>query len=131
MNTSHNKNRVVDHGWKNVFKNLIRRSNNDSPGTEQSQNKNSNTVVQEFNKAEVEEGDDKNDIFTMTEFHSVTAECGSAIDDGDCRLNCPSEDDNPYTSTGQNREKSKKSEYLNLDVSKLSAKQKDIYPTAH
>ena len=23
MNTSHNKNRVIEHGWKNVFKNII------------------------------------------------------------------------------------------------------------
>ena len=23
MNTSHNKNRVIEHGWKNVFKNIL------------------------------------------------------------------------------------------------------------
>ena len=39
MNTSHKKNRVVDHGWKNVFKNLIRCSNDDFPGTEEPTNK--------------------------------------------------------------------------------------------
>lgn len=27
MNTSHNKNRIIEHGWKNVFKNLIGRTN--------------------------------------------------------------------------------------------------------
>ena len=26
MNTSHNKNRIVEHGWKNVFKNMLGRS---------------------------------------------------------------------------------------------------------
>jgi hypothetical protein len=28
MNTSHNKNRVIEHGWKNVFKNLFGKYNN-------------------------------------------------------------------------------------------------------
>ena len=28
MNTSHNKNRVIEYGWKNVFMNLIRKGNN-------------------------------------------------------------------------------------------------------
>ena len=30
MNTSHNKNRVIEHGWKNVFKNLFGKFNNSS-----------------------------------------------------------------------------------------------------
>ena len=29
MNTSHNKNRVIEHGWKNVFKNIAGKKNNE------------------------------------------------------------------------------------------------------
>ena len=134
MNTSHNKNRVVDHGWKNVFKNLIRCSNDDFPGTEGPKNKNNKTVVRAIDNTQVEHRDDKNDIFTMTTFYSndsIIAECGSPINYDDVRLNCPSKEQYPSTSKGQNREKFKKCEYVNLDVNKLSAKQVDIYPTAH
>jgi len=134
MNTSHNKNRVVDHGWKNVFKNLIRCSNDDFPGTEGPKNKNNKTVVRAIDNTQVEHRDDKNDIFTMTTFYSndsIIAECGSPINYDDVRLNCPSKEQYPSTSKGQNREKFKKCEYVNLDVNKLPAKQVNIYPTAH
>ena len=90
--------------------------------------------MRSIDNTQVEQRDDKNDIFTMRTFYRndrITAECGSLIDDDYVMLNCPSKEKYPSTSKGKIRKKFKKFEYVNLDVNKLSAKQVDIYPTSH
>ena len=42
MNTSHNKNRVIEHGWKNVFMNVVRKGNNSAVIPYENNQKNAN-----------------------------------------------------------------------------------------
>ena len=42
MNTSHNKNRVIEHGWKNVFMNVVRKGNNSAVILYENNQKNAN-----------------------------------------------------------------------------------------
>ena len=44
MNTSHNKNRIIEHGWKNIFKNIIGKPNS-SISTDSDTNESSENVL--------------------------------------------------------------------------------------
>ena len=49
MNTSHNKNRIIEHGWKNIFKNIVGSRNSqifpdNSTGSEMSEPNQSDSV---------------------------------------------------------------------------------------
>ena len=62
MNTSHNKNRVIEHGWKNVFKNIAGKKNNEiSPeilSSMESKSQNQNQLIDDSERM------NRNNIFT-------------------------------------------------------------------
>ena len=74
MNTSHNKNRIVDHGWKNVVNNILGRKQNllnDSENTPSTESTDSTSKKDKGNQTR--HGDIK--IFTSLRLWDVGCRC--------------------------------------------------------
>ena len=134
MNTSHNKNRIVEKGWKNVFRNLTGRSKN-IVGCSDTNSKNSNSfkdkkymeliekpgflnckkILHEQKENEDNQANE-NKVFTITTVADIHPNNAS---DHFCTLNTPFYE-GPSTSTGLSGHNKDNYTSVTLDVNELS-----------
>ena len=114
LNTEVIKDFIIANGWSKPIRTLF-------PSRKIGQAPNNNNELQANPNAAISHRVATKPIPTISGNYIVTAECGSPVDDDDFRMTWPSEEHCPATTNGQNMEKFKKNEYINLDVNKLSA----------